>query len=176
MKQVNLVISNQSSTTLIEEKSFSFEGKDLKQAVGLALVEAHRSLNKQYDAPVVNIEGVELTSTEIKKLMKSYMDFQIEFALLRESILAQLAFTSEEAKTDYIRSTDLNGVFKNTKSFTTEQLAAQAKERLRLTRDVTRWIKEDAKSSVVPPEVAERRAALQSAAQAKRIAAKSVGK
>jgi hypothetical protein len=63
-------------------------------------------------------------------------------------------------------------VYKNTKSFSVQQVAAQAKEQIRLTRDLTRWVKEDAKASVVPQEVQERRLALAEASRQKRIAAK----
>jgi hypothetical protein len=87
--------------------------------------------------------------------------------------MAQLAFTSDEAGVQYIRDTDRNGVFKNQKTFSNEQIAAQAKEQLRLTRDLTRWVKEDAKDSVVPENVSQRRAQLAESAKAKRIAAKT---
>jgi hypothetical protein len=42
-----------------------------------------------------------------------------------------------------------------------------------MTRDITRWVKEDAKSSVIPEYVEQRRTLLAEAAKAKRIAAKS---
>jgi hypothetical protein len=171
MKQVTLSISN-SGSVIIAPFSNTIEGKDLPQAIGRALMECNTHLTKQYDAPVVVINDVELSSAEVKKVQGSFWDFQLNFGMVRESILAQLAFTSEETMTEYIRHTDRNGLYKNVKSFTVQQVAAQAKEQLRLTRDLTRWVKEDAKSSVVPQEVQERRLALAEASRQKRIAAK----
>ena len=149
MKQVSLSISN-SGSVIIASFSTTIEGKDLPQAIGRALMECNTHLTKQYDAPVVVINDVELSSAEVKKVQGSFWDFQLNFGIVRESILAQLAFTSEETMTEYIRHTDRNGLYKNVKSFTVQQVAAQAKEQLRLTRDLTRWVKEDAKDSVVP--------------------------
>ena len=171
MKQVSLSISN-SGSVIIASFSTTIEGKDLPQAIGRALMECNTHLTKQYDAPVVVINDVELSSAEVKKVQGSFWDFQLNFGIVRESILAQLAFTSEETMTEYIRHTDRNGLYKNVKSFTVQQVAAQAKEQLRLTRDLTRWVKEDAKDSVVPQEVQERRLALAEASRQKRIAAK----
>jgi hypothetical protein len=170
--KVTLSIINNSASVIIAPFSTSIEGKDLAQAIGKALMECNTHLTKQYDAPVVVINDVELSSAEVKKVKGSFWDFQLNFGIVRESILAQLAFTSEEAMTEYIRKTDRNGVYKNTKSFSVQQVAAQAKEQLRLTRDLTRWVKEDAKSSVVPQEVQERRLALAEASRQKRISAK----
>ena len=171
MKQVTLSIIN-SGSVIIAPYTATFEGKDLAQSIGKALMDANVKLTKQYDAPVVVINNVELTSAEVKKVQSSFWDFQLNFGIVRESILAQSAFNSEESMTEYMRHTDRNGVYKNVKSFSVQQVAAQAKEQLRLTRDLTRWVKEDAKASVVPQEVQERRLALAEAAKQKRIAAK----
>lgn len=171
MKQVTISIIN-SGSVIIAPYTATFEGKDLAQSIGKALMDANVKLTKQYDAPVVVINNVELTSAEVKKVQSSFWDFQLNFGIVRESILAQSAFNSEESMTEYMRHTDRNGVYKNVKSFSVQQVAAQAKEQLRLTRDLTRWVKEDAKASVVPQEVQERRLALAEAAKQKRIAAK----
>lgn len=169
MKQVTLSINN-SGSVIIAPYTATFEGKDFAQAIGRALMDANVKLTKQYDAPVVVINDVELTSAEVKKIKCSFWDFQLNFGVVRESILAQLAFTSEESMKEYMRHTDRNGVYKNVNSFSVQQVAAQAKEQLRLTRDLTRWVKEDAKASVVPQEVQERRLALAEAAKQKRLA------
>lgn len=171
MNQVTLSISN-SGSVIIAPFNTTFEGKDLPQSLGKALFECNTRITSQYDAPIVIINDVQLTDAEVKKIKGSFWDFQLNFGMVRESILAQLAFASEESMTAYIRHTDRNGVFKNTKQFTVQQVAAQAKEQLRLTRDLTRWVKVDAMQSVVPVEVKERRLALAEASRQKRIAAK----
>lgn len=171
MKQVTLSIIN-SGSVVIAPFTATLEGKDLAQAIGKALMQCNQTLTKQYDSPVVVINGVELTSAEVKKVQGSFWDFQLNFGIVRESILAQSAFESTETMTEYMRHTDRNGVYKNTKSFSVQQVAAQAKEQIRLTKDLTRWVKEDAKASVVTQEVQERRLALAEASRQKRIAAK----
>lgn len=171
MKQVTLSISN-SGSVVIAPFTATLEGKDLAQAIGKALMQCNQTLTKQYDSPIVVINGVELTNAEVKKVQGSFWDFQLNFGIVRESILAQSAFESTESMTEYMRHTDRNGVYKNVKSFSVQQVAAQAKEQIRLTKDLTRWVKEDAKASVVPQEVQERRLALAEAARQKRIAAK----
>lgn len=174
MKKVTLNIRNAGEIT-INPYSATFEADNLPKAVGQAIYDAHMKLagNKQWDAPVITINDIELTSAEVKKVRGSFINFQVDFAMVRESILGQLAFTSEDAGVEYIRHTDRNKVYAKQKSFTTQQIAAQAKEQMRLTRDLTRWVKEDAKASVVPPEVQKRREVLAEAARQKRIAAKS---
>jgi hypothetical protein len=171
MKKVNYSVIN-SGSVIIEAFADVAEGKDLAQAIGRALMAVNVKLSKQYDAPVVVINGVELSSAEVKKVNTNFWDFQLNFGIVRESILAQSAFESSESMTEYMRHTDRNGVYKNKKSFSVLEVAAQAKEQIRLTRDLTRWVKEDAKASVVPQEVQERRLMLAEAARQKRIANK----
>ena len=162
-------------TITINPYTFEVTGKDLAQAVGKALYEAHMKLsgNKQWDAPVVTINEVELTEAQVKKVRSSFINFQLDFGVVREAVLAQLAFTSEEAGVSYIRHTDRNGIFAKQKTFTAQQIAAQAKEQLKLTRFVTSLVKEDAKASVYPPEVAQAMQIKAEAARQKRIAAKT---
>lgn len=171
MKSVTLSISN-SGSVIIEAFSTTIEGKDLAQAIGKALMATNVKLTNQYDKALVVINGVQLTDAEVKKVNTNFWDFQLNFGIVRESILAQSAFESTETMTEYMRHTDRNGVYKNTKSFTAQQVAAQAKEQIRLTRDLTRWVKEDAKASVVPQEVQERRLMLAEANRQKRLANK----
>jgi hypothetical protein len=171
MKQVTLSISN-SGSVVIAPFETTIEGKDLAQAIGKALMAANARLTNQYDNAVVIVNNVQLSNAEVKKVNTNFWDFQLNFGIVRESILAQSAFESTETMTEYIRHTDRNGVYKNKKSFTVLEVAAQAKEQMKLTRDLTRWVKEDAKASVVPQEVQERRLALAEAARQKRIANK----
>jgi hypothetical protein len=171
MKQVTLSISN-SGSVVIAPFETTIEGKDLAQAIGKALMAANARLTNQYDGAVVIVNNVQLSNAEVKKVNTNFWDFQLNFGIVRESILAQSAFESTETMTEYIRHTDRNGVYKNKKSFTVLEVAAQAKEQMKLTRDLTRWVKEDAKASVVPVEVQERRLALAEAARQKRIANK----
>lgn len=172
--KATLNIRNNGEIT-INPYDFEVEGKDLAQAVGKALYEAHMKLsgNKQWDSPIVTINGVELTDAQVKKVRASFLNFQVEFGVVRENVLASLAFSSEEAGVQYIRHTDRNGIFAKQKSFTAQQIAAQAKEQLRLTRFVTSLVKEDAKASVYPPEVAKAMQIKAEAARQKRIAAKA---
>lgn len=176
MQKLSIRIENDlkksKTQTFIEPVVETFEAETLAKSIGLAIKYAYDTITSQYDAPRVVVGDVVLTDAQAKKFKLNFMDFRIEFANIREHILAQLALSSEEAGVEYIRATDINGVFKNTKSFTTEQIAAQAKERLRVVRDVTRWVKADAQDSVVPTEVAVRRLQLAEAAKQKRIAAK----
>lgn len=158
----------------IAPQTFEVEGKDLAQAVGKALGQAQTLLygNSVYDTPTLTIADVELTPSQAKKVKVSFYDFTLNFPVLREHILGQLAFTSEDNKAEYIRRTDRNGVFKNTKSFSDTQVAAQIKEHTRLTTDVVKWAKADAKESVVPEELAQRREIEAEKAKIKRIAIK----
>jgi hypothetical protein len=171
MKSVTLSISN-SGSVVIAPFETTIEGKDLAQAIGKALMAANARLTNQYDGAVVIVNNVQLSNAEVKKVNTNFWDFQLNFGIVRESILAQSAFESTDTMTEYIRHTDRNGVYKNKKSFTVLEVAAQAKEQMKLTRDLTRWVKEDAKASVVPVEVQERRLALAEAARQKRIANK----
>jgi hypothetical protein len=176
MQKVSITIVNDleksKSQTHIGEITETFEGADLKKAVGNAMLFAARTINAQYDAPAVCIAGVTLTDAQAKKFKLNFWDFQVEFGNLREAIMAQLAFTSEEAGVEYMRATDRNGIFTGTKTFSTEQIAAQAKEQLRLTRDITRWVKQDAVDSVVPAEIHAHRARLAEQSKIKRLAIK----
>jgi hypothetical protein len=168
MKNVTLSIRNMGSV-IIADFTSNIEGKNIAQAVGNALMEAHTHITSQYDKPEVTIAGITLTDAEAKKVKANYWDFQLNFGVVRERLLAQLAFVDAEAGVEYMRRTDGNNVYKNTKSFSAEQIAAQAKEQLRLTKDLTRWVKEDAKASVVPPFVAERRLQIAEARKAAKL-------
>jgi len=173
MKQAILNIRNVGDV-IISPYTATFEADNLPKAIGKALYDVHMKLsgNKQWDAPIVTINDIELTNAEVKKVRASFVNFQLDFGVVRESLLAQLAFTSTDAGVEYMRHTDRNLVFKNRTSFSDQQIAAQAKEQIRLTRELTRWVKEDAKASVVPEEVQQRRLVLAEAARQKRIAAK----
>lgn len=176
MQKVSIVIENDlnksKTQTYIVPVTEVFEGETLEKAVGFAMKLAYDTITSQYDAPRVTIADVVLTEAQSKKFKLNFLNFRVEFGKIRESILAELALTSDEAGIDYIRRTDINGVFKNQSKFSAEQVAAQAKERLRVINDLTRWVKEDAVNSAVPKEVQERRAMLAEAAKQKRIAAK----
>ena len=176
MQKVSITIENDlnksKTQTYIVPVTEVFEGESLEKAGGFAMKLAYDTITSQYDAPRVTIADVVLTEAQSKKFKLNFLNFRVEFPKIRESILAELALTSEEAGIDYIRRTDIHGVFKNQSKFSAEQVAAQAKERLRVVSDVTRWIKADAVDSVVPTEVAERRVMLAEAAKQNRIAAK----
>jgi predicted component of type VI protein secretion system len=177
MQKVSIIIENDlnksKSQTFIAPITEIFEGETLKKAVGNAMLFAARTINSQYDAPRVVIADVVLTDAHAKKFKLNFWDFQVQFGNIREAIMAQLAFTSEDTMVEYMRNTDVNGIFKNVKSFSPEQVAAQAKQQLSKVRDITRFIVEDAKNSVLDERVEERRKQVAEAAKLKRIAAKS---
>lgn len=177
MKSVSIKIENDfsksKSQTVIKAVEQVFEGESLEKAVGFAMKFAYDTITAQYDAPKVTIADVVLTDAAAKKFKMNFIAFRVEFPKVRESILAELALTSEEAGVEYMRRTDINGVFTNQSKFTTEQVAAQAKERLRVVSDITRWVKADAVDSVVPESVQQRRALLAEMSKQKRIAAKA---
>ena len=159
--------------------TFEVEGKDLSNAFGKAIYAANLRLTSVYDSPTVSISGegfgtIELSPTQAKQCKGDFFTFKLNFPVIRESILAQLAFSSKEEMTAYMRRTDRNGIYKSVKdgNFSELQVAAQAKEQVRLARDLSRWAKADAKDSVVPAEVAARRILLAELAKQKRLAAK----
>jgi hypothetical protein len=153
------------------------EGKDMAQSIGKLMYELGEICRAGgIKVPGISINGVELTPAQAAKFKKSFIDFRFEFPAIREMLLANLAFASDETKTEYIRRTDRNGVFTKQKTFTEQQVAAQAKEQLRLTRDLSRWVKVDAQDSVVPAEVAQRRLLNAEVAKQKRIEAKTAAK
>jgi secreted Zn-dependent insulinase-like peptidase len=166
-----LVVSNNSDNTLIQSITMEFEGSTMKQAVGFALKGANEILNSQYDKPQVTINGIQLSPADSKKCKASFWDFTLNFPSLRELIMASLVdFSDEKSRLEYVKSTDRNHLYDSAKSVTIEQAAAQAKEVIKLTRDLTRWAKADAKASVVPPEVEERRLFLAEQNRQKRLA------
>jgi hypothetical protein len=177
MHKVSVSINNDLSLsktmTIIEEVNESFEGENLSSVIGKAMRFVNTVVNRQYDAPSIVIAGVELPTSMGKKFAVNHYDFDISFEIIREHILGELARVNEEAGVEYIRRTDINGVFKSKSNFTAQQVSAQIKERTRMVKEIVRWTLEDAKDSVVPDSVKERRAQLAEQAKAKRIAAKT---
>ncbi len=184
MVKLSVILGNtpneKNGNKVIAPVSFEVEGKDLSQAIGRAIYGANTHLSSQYDSPEVSISGegfgtLELSPTQAKQCKGDFFTFKLNFPVIREAILAQLAFSTKETMTEYMRRTDRNGIYKSVKDgqFSELQVAAQAKEQVRLARDLSRWAKADAKDSVVPAEVAARRILLAEAAKAKRIAAKA---
>ena len=172
MKQITLSVINK-GTTLIAPFSETYGSESMPKAVGKAMTEAWTRLTKQYDAPEVTIGGMTLTDAQVKKLWKvSFLDFNVNFPVLRETIIATLALVNEADRVDYIRHTDITGHFKGTKSFTLEQVAVQAKQQLKKTRFATTLAKEDAKMSVWTPAQLQALEYKQEAAKQKRIEAK----
>lgn len=184
MVKLSVIIGNtpteKNGNKVIAPVTFEVEGKDMAQAVGRAVYGANQALTSVYDSPEVSISGepfgtLELSSTQAKQCKGDFFTFKLNFPVIRETILAQLAFSSKDEMTAYMRRTDRNGVFKSVKdgNFSELQVAAQAKEQTRLARDLSRWAKADAKDSVVPEEITQKRIALAAAAKAKRLAAKA---
>ncbi len=173
--KVILKLENRSDKVLIEPITKEIEGENLKQAVGTALHEANKTLNSQWDAPVVTINDVELSKTHSRQCKGAFHDFSLNFATIRETVMASLINYSDAAsRLDYVKSTDRNGVYAKVKAVSVEQTAAQVSTQLRMTRDLVKWAKEDAKASVLTPEVEARRLFNQERAKAKRLEAQKV--
>ena len=175
---VSLSIMESSEGSTIEPVVFSFEAERdtnygaMHSAVGAALHGAHRFNFGQYTTPIVTVGGVELTPAETKKLRgKDFFQFRLDLPVIRERLMPYLCAADAPAMLEYVRSTDRNGVHRNTKKVTEEQFLAQAKEQLRLTKDVVRYARQDARESVVPPEIAARRALQAQASKQKRLLA-----
>lgn len=177
MHKINVSIENDlllsKTKTIIAPVTNVFEGENLSSVIGKAMRYVNTIVTRQYDAPKIVIAEVELPTSMGKKFAVNHYDFDISFEVIREHILAELALSSEAASIEYIRRTDINNVFKNQKTFTTQQVSAQIKERIRMVKDVVKWTLEDAKDSVVPEAVKQRRLQLAEQAKAKRIAAKA---
>jgi len=180
MKKVSISLSivESSEGSMIDPVTLSFEGERethyaaMHSAVGAALHAAHRFSFGQYKNPIVTVGGVELTPTETKKLRgKDFFAFRLDLPIIRERLMPYLSASDSSAMLEYVRSTDRNGVHVNTKKVTEEQFLAQAKEQLRLTRDVVRYARQDARESVVTPEIAARRALQASVSKQKRLLA-----
>lgn len=173
MKKAILNIHNEGSV-IIAPYNETFEAETMPKAVGKAMTEAWTRLTRQYDNPVVSINGVTLLPAQVKKLWNvSFIDFNLNFSTVREALMATFALLDESDRVDYIRHTDVNGYFKSQKSFTIEEAAAQAKEQLRKTRFAMSLRKEQAKASVWTPDQLKALEAKQEAAKQKRIAAKA---
>lgn len=181
---LTLVITNNAALSktglVIEPKSIAIEGENISQAVGKALKAANEVLAPgQYDQPEVKLillSGEELVMTQkhVKMVAKPFWDFRLQFPIIRESLLADFAskhIDEAASRLAYVKATDNTGYYKNTKAVTVEQAAAQMKERVRVVREVTKWAIEDARASVVTPEIEARRLADKEKAKARRLAA-----
>lgn len=122
------------------------------QALGFALENLWLFLagNTQFKTCEIEIEGMVIDSKYVRMLQKQgRAAFELNFPILREGIAGDLAVTFPEVwGKGYMRDTDRNGVFKNTKTFSTDQIAAQVVERAKMVRFVTKLVKEDAADSV----------------------------
>lgn len=168
---VSLLIENESDTTIIAPVVETVEADSVRSAVGTALHKAFQILNSQYDGPKVTIAGVELTSTQVRKLKSNNFGvFRLDFPIIREDIMSQLIdYNDAASRLEYIKDTDRNGVYAKAKSVTVEQVAAQVVTQLRMVKDVTKWAKEDAKASIETPELTARRLLNQEKAKLRRL-------
>lgn len=149
--------------------------KSASAALGRLLGDVNNYLagNSQFKNPVIVVNGVRMSPTSAKKMRLDFAKFRLEFAIIRTEIETAVAFTSKEAGEQFIRETDRNGIFSKTKSFSQEQVAAQVVEQRRLVKDLVKWAKDDAKASVLTPEVEQRRIAATEFSKQKRLAAKA---
>jgi hypothetical protein len=173
MKKATLTIKNVGSV-IIAQHDATFEGETMVKAVGKALTGAWEKLTSQYDDPQVFINGIPLLPAQVKKLWKvSFIDFNLNFPVLRETLVGNFALLDASDRVDYIRHTDVNNYFKSQKSFTIEEAAAQAKEQLKKTKFGMSLVKDQAKSSVWTPQMQLAYENKQEANRQKRIAAKA---
>ncbi len=168
--------------TQIDPKTEKFEGSNIQQAMGFALKWANEVLAPgQYDAPEFSVflptgEELILSKAMVNKIKKPFWEFRLEFPIIRETLMAQHASLNLEdaaSRLAYVKATDVNGYYTKSKQVSVEQASAQITERLRVVKDITKWAKEDAKSSVVPKEVQQLRQLKAEEAKQKRIAAKA---
>jgi hypothetical protein len=174
MKTVSIKIENDFSSSkkaiFIKPIEETFEGETLKRAIGVVLHFAFGVMNSQYDAPKVTIGDFELPTALAKKLCsQDFLNFRLDFGIIRETIMSNFAMSDKDAALEFMKSTDKNGVFKDQTAFTTEQIAAQAKAQLRNVRYASRFVREDAKSSVFNEQLEARIALNAEAAKVRRI-------
>lgn len=172
--EVKVVIKNIDTTIKIDPYERTVSGKKvvgedgkvtvkvattLLQAIGFAIAEVWAFLcdNGQYKKCRVHIGDIILKEAHVKTLLSpSRADYENGFEAIREYIHGEMAFSSEEAGEQYIRATDVGGVFEKQKKFSVAEVAAQIKERGKAFRFKQKMLKEDAADSVWSPELRER--------------------
>lgn len=172
--KIEQVLEESKKNICIATIAETFEGETIKQAVGKALHFAFQTMNSQYDAPKVTVAGIELTTAMSKKFCTAdFNSFRLDFAILRETIMSQLAAIDDDAAIEFMRSSDTNKVFAGQTNFTDEQVAAQAKAHLRKVKYMVRFLKEDAQSSVYDERIEQRIALNQEKAKQYRLLQKA---
>jgi len=163
MLKLSISVSNDTATSktnlVLPILTDEAQGKDMAQAIGFALKAAYELLkNKKHDRPVVTIGGFEFSVTESMKFKKDFDTFRLEFPLLRAKALAGMVNVDDaKERLEYVKSVDVNGVYKNSKSVSLEAAVASMIEHKKVIRDIVKWTKTDAKDSTIPASVKERR-------------------
>ena len=154
------------------------EGKNLASAIGSALHKGVQSrITSAFDTPKVVFESdsfgtYELASALINKCRKNHFEYILLHLEVAETVLADLSLVNQQTMVEYIRRTDVNGVFKSTKDerITIEQVAAQASQKVKNSKMQVKIWKLDAEASVLTDRDMENRARLAAQAVAKKQA------
>lgn len=115
--------------------------------------------NGQYKKCTIEVGGIKIPDTLIRTLKNpSRANFELEFPKLRDYIAGEIAVSNREIGIKFLRETDRAKHYESVKdeSVSFEMIAAQVIERRKMVSFVTKLVKEDAKSSVWPPELLER--------------------
>ena len=179
MQKVKIEIKNDAkaskNNSVVEPIYLMEEAPDYMRAVGKALSIAADALTKQHDAPIILIDGISLTDAQIKVLKMKKRDFfkyHENFNVVQNTIAGILMSASIELQAEYIRKTDVNDYYKNTKVFTEQQFHSQVVAFSRATKFAVKFAKEDAAKSTMPEAIERRLAIQQEVSRVKRLAAK----
>jgi hypothetical protein len=131
------------------------------QSLGFALDDLWMFVagNGQYKSCTIEVGGVKIPEKFVRILKNpSRANFEMSFAVLRDYVAGEIAVLNKETGVKFLRETDRAGHFQSVKdeSVTSEIIAAQVIERRKMVAFATKLVKEDAKSSVWPPELLER--------------------
>lgn len=173
MKTLIVTIENQSENTYIAPIVENFENENLIKNLGYAITFVWQTLNKQYDNPIVKINGIQIENRLIKLMhKKDFLTFRANFPLIREQIAPMFAILQKDVRKEYITHIDTNKILSSQNNFSSTEIAIFAKEQIKKTKFAVSLFKEDAKSSIWTAKELDAYNKKQEAARQKRIEAK----
>ena len=180
MSEVTIVIGNNiaksKKASLILDITETFEGTTFKQALGKALTFGQQTLNSQYDAPTVSINGISIDDKDCKLMKADRMTWEYKnYLIVYSNVYSLLGTLSPDTiGTQFIRDTDTNGTFQSVNKFTVQQVAAQAVAFKKKMSDTAKYMMEDANDSMEDPWLKARREVAAKKLLLNRIAAKQL--
>jgi hypothetical protein len=180
MSEVTIVIGNNSAkskkASSISDITKTFEGTTFKQALRKALTFGQETLNSQYDAPSVSINGINIDDKDCMMMKADRMKWEYKnFLIVYSNVYSLLGTLSPDTiGTQFIRDTDTNGTFQSVNKFTVQQVAAQAVAFKKKMSDTAKYVMEDAVDSMEEPWLKARRENEAKKLLVKRIAAKQL--